>query len=49
MDAVGRTVLTGRTHGQRTTLDLSGLGEGSYLLRLELPSGSATERLTLTR
>jgi hypothetical protein len=45
MDAVGRIVMTGKTQGQRTTVNISGLSEGSYLLWLDLPTGRATERL----
>jgi polyhydroxybutyrate depolymerase len=39
VDAMGRTVRTGRTPGGRTVIALNGLGTGTYLLRLMDGSG----------
>jgi polyhydroxybutyrate depolymerase len=39
MDATGRTVRTGRSHGGQVTLALTGLGQGAYVLRSQDGSG----------
>lgn len=45
LDGTGRVVKRGNLNGPRTRIDLDGLDQGSYLVRVDLPSGAVTSKL----
>ena len=45
LDGTGRVVKRGSLAGPRTRIDLDGLDQGSYLVRVDLPSGAVTSKL----
>ena len=48
-DLLGRTVLTQQPASTKTTLDVSTLPAGTYILRLHTPQGVATKKLVVSR
>ncbi len=48
-DLTGRLVYTARPDALQTTLDLGGLGSGTYLLHIHTESGLATRKIQLQR
>ncbi|MBK8582448.1 MAG: T9SS type A sorting domain-containing protein [Flavobacteriales bacterium] len=46
-DVLGQVVLRTTSTGPKTNLDLSGIASGTYLIRLEGPAPTATQRLVV--
>jgi hypothetical protein len=50
MEVTGRVLRSGTLPGERQTIDLSGLGGGMYIVRLQYADGgTATQRLMVVR